>query len=90
MIVSSVAADGTQNRLTLIAKTTSNRVPGNESALRSTLRNRALPAAMCAALRRLARAMALADRSMAVILPLTSRSQISDIATPFPQPISRI
>ncbi len=90
MMLRSVALDGTQNEFTLIAKTMSKRMPGEVKSVKSTFRNTALPAAMCAALRWLARAMAVADRSMAVTLPRTSRSQMTDIATPFPHPISRI
>jgi hypothetical protein len=48
----------------------------------------AFPEATCSRFRRDARSICVGERSIAVIVPSPSRSQISETATPPPQPIS--
>jgi len=60
------------------------------TSARSTCWKTAFPEATWSALRLVARAIAIADRSMAVIRPPANCSQTSDTDTPGPGPISRI
>src|SRR5690606_32061113 len=90
---SSSRAGPVQKRFTLTAKILSKRSVSSPAADRSGARNAAVwiearPAAMCAALRRLARSAIVADRSIAVMRPVVRRALISSTATPPPHPIS--
>src|SRR5688572_30071967 len=77
-----------QKKFTRMAKILSKRAPPRSASAKTARRKAALPAATCAALRCSAALIAAAERSMARIVPLSSRSQTSAAATPRPQPIS--
>ena len=71
-----------------MAKTLSKRASPRSAWCSDATWNDARPAATWSALRLVARWTALADRSMAVTLPVASRPQTSDTETPGPGPIS--
>src|SRR5918994_2355659 len=62
--------------------------PSAARSSRATVRRTARPEAMQSALRLVAQAMAVAERSMATTRPSRNRWQIAATATPAPQPIS--
>src|SRR3954454_19698079 len=80
----SAAAGCSQKGATLKAKTLSKRRSPRAASSSATARSTALPASTCSRFLRVAISIILGERSIAVIVPVVSRSQTRETATPWP------